>query len=178
VLERLDKIDGVEASSANYTGSMIRIVVTAAANRKEVSEEVKKDLSAGNRKLAWLAGDELRAALEKEEWRNVKQIGQLSAIEFRTIALGWVKAFAEAEKLGDGVANELLKLTRTEWDRLAELADSEEGRQPPHRTDWRGRCKQNTTAVCQQADELLSASQRERLELLLTCEFERLIPEK
>lgn len=42
VLASLDKIDGVQASSANYTGTMIRVSMTPATNRDKVIEAVRK----------------------------------------------------------------------------------------------------------------------------------------
>ena len=171
MLERLDQIDGVEASSANYTGTMIRISVSTAATREKVAEVVQKDLSAGNRKPARLNGVELKEALRKEEWRAIQQIGQLSAIEFRTLALGRVKAFVEAEKLGEGVADKLLQLAEREWERLAEVNDSKEAKTPPH---WKGRYSQFATVFCEQARELLTADQRERLSQAFMSRFEKL----
>jgi len=45
VLASLDKIDGVEASSSNYTGTLIRIAVTITADRDRVAERVSKALA-------------------------------------------------------------------------------------------------------------------------------------
>lgn len=171
VLERLDKIDGVEASSANHTGTLIRISVKAGASRETVEAAVQKDLTAGKGNPTRLVGEELRKALQDEEWRGIDQIGQLSAIEFRKLNLDRVKAFVEEEKLGKDVADKLLKLAETEWDRLAKAAETKEGSQPPHEADWKGRCEQFGKAVAEQAKELLAAEQLERLRQALTCRF-------
>ena len=39
VLASLDKLEGVEASSTNYTGTMIRVAVTTATDRAKVAEQ-------------------------------------------------------------------------------------------------------------------------------------------
>jgi hypothetical protein len=178
VLERLDKIDGVTASSANYTGTLIRISVAAAANREGIADEVRKELSADDREPTRLQGDRLTEALRKEEWRGIGQIGELSAIEFRTLALARVRAFAEGEGLAEGVADKLLRLAEAEWDRLARSAEAKGTAQPPHKTDWVGRCSQFALAFFEQAKELLTADQLERLKQRLPSQARgRLSPE-
>jgi hypothetical protein len=114
-LERLDKIDGVEASSANHTGTLIRISVKARADGEQVAAAVQKDLTASKGNPTRLVGEELRKTLQDEEWRDITRIGQLSAIEFRKLNLDRVKAFVEKEKLDKDVADKLLKLAETEW---------------------------------------------------------------
>ena len=63
VLASLDKLDGVEASSANYAGTMIRISVTTATDRDKVAEGVRKVLTEEDRKAVRLAGDEIKSAV-------------------------------------------------------------------------------------------------------------------
>lgn len=141
-MERLDKIDGVEASAANPTGTLIRISVNATASKEKVAEAVEKELAADNGNPTRLVAEKLTKALKEEEWRGIDRIGQLSAIEFRKLNLDRVKAFSEQEKLGKDVADRLLKLAEEEWDRLKKTAEAKEGNQPPYRTDWKGRCDQ------------------------------------
>lgn len=169
-MERLDKIDGVEASSANHTGTLIRISMKAGANPENVVAAVQQDFTTSKGNPTRLMGEELRKAL-KEEWRDITRIGQLSAIEFRKLNLDRVKAFAEEEKLGKDVADKLLKLAETEWDRLAKEADAKDGNVPPHRADWSGRCSQFAKDVMKQTKGLLTADQLERLGRALTCRF-------
>lgn len=168
MLERLDKIDGVDSSAANHTGTMIRITVKAGADREKVAEAVRKDLAAGKGNPTRLTGDGLAKALKDEGWRDITRIGQLSATEFRKLNLDRVRAFAEAEKLDKDVADKLLKLAETEWDRLVKEADTKEGVQPPHRTDWRGRCGEFAKVLVEKSKGLLTEEQRDRLGKSLT----------
>ena len=108
----------VEASSSNYTGTMIRVSVTRAMDRAKVAVAVRKAL-AENKPIA-LAGDELRRALEKEQWRGTARIGELSAIEFRAMALYRIKTFARAEKLDKETADKLTRMAEDQWEHLAE----------------------------------------------------------
>lgn len=163
MLERLDKIDGVEASSANHTGTLIRISMKAGASREKVASAVQDDLTGNKGNPTRIVVDGLTKALNEEEWRGIDLISQLSAIEFRKLNLDRVKGFAEAQKLGKDVADKLLKLSETEWDRLAKAADAKEGNLPPHRADWSGRCSQFAKAVMELAKGLLSADQLDRL---------------
>jgi hypothetical protein len=43
-----------------------------------------------NRTPTRLTGEELEQALEREEWRELDRVGELSAIECRTLALRWL----------------------------------------------------------------------------------------
>lgn len=178
MLEHLNTIEGVLASSANYSGTLVRVVVTPAANREKVAEEVLKCLPSSNRQTNLVTGYELQMALQKEEWRELHQIGQLSAIEFRTLALTWVKEFVEGEHVADAATDQLVDLAVKAWDRLIELADRTEAKGPPHQMDWRGRCRQYAAAFSEQSKELLTVDQRDRVQQLLTGNFERLIPER
>lgn len=176
MLERLDKIDGVEASAANHTGTMICITVKGGADREKVAEAVQKDLAADKRNPTRITGDGLTKALKDEEWRDIARIGQLSATEFRKLNLDRVKAFAEAEKLDKDVADKLLKLAETEWDRHVKEADTKDGVQPPHRTDWRGQCGAFAKVLVEKSKGLLTEEQRDRLGKSLTSRFEKLPP--
>jgi hypothetical protein len=40
-----------------------------------------------------------KLALDKEQWRETLRVGELSAIEFRAMAMYRIKTFAQAEKL-------------------------------------------------------------------------------
>jgi hypothetical protein len=163
VLQRLDQIDGVEASSANHTGTLLHISVKPDANREQVANAVKADLTTDKRNPSRLAADELRKALSSEVWRGVHEIGQLSAIEFRKLNLDYVKAFAEAEKLRVEVSDKLIKLAEREWDRLAKEASAKEADLLPHQINWRNRSQQFADAVAERSTEWLSPDQRQRL---------------
>ena len=176
VLDRLDKIDGVEASSANYTGTMLCITVKAGADREKVAEAVQKDLAMDKRTPTRTTGDGLTKALKDEEWRGIDRIGQLSATEFRKLNLDRVKAFTDEEKLNKDVVDKLLKLAEEEWDRMAKAVDTTEGSKPPHKADWKGRCEEFAKVLVEKSKEMLTADQRDRLGKSLTSRFEKLLP--
>jgi copper chaperone CopZ len=174
VLERLNKLEGVEASSANHTGTMLRVSVKTAAEREKVAAVVEKDLAADKRQPNRLTADELRKALKAETWRGQERVRELSAIEFRKLALDRVEAFSKSEKLADDVSAKLLSVAEKEWDRLAKAADTTEANQSPRKTDWRKRGSEFSKAFCEQAKELLTADQLNRLSQMLANCVERL----
>jgi hypothetical protein len=165
VLASLDKIDGVEASSANYTGTMIRISVAPATDRDKVAEGVRKILTEEGRKAVPLAGVELRHALDREEWRETGRIGELSAIEFRTLALHRVKTFAKAEKLDKEATDKLVKITEQQWERVSKEAKDDGANQPE---DWVDRGRKSLPVLLERVREVLTAEQVERLKQTLT----------
>ena len=174
LLERLDKIEGVETSSANGTGTMIRIVLKSGADREKAVKAVRKDLTTDKRDPTRIADDVLPKALKSEEWRGIDRIGQLTAAEFRKLNIDRVKVFADEEKLDKDVADKLVKSAENEWDRLVLSADGKDGNRPPHRTDWTGRCDQFAGMVVEQVKELLAAEQLDRLRQALACRFKGL----
>jgi hypothetical protein len=165
VLRRLDKIEGVEASSANYTGTMIRISVTT-ADREKVAERVSKALAEKRGKPVALEGDDLKWALEKEQWRVAGRIGELSAIEFHTLVLYRVKTFAKADKLDKEATDKLVKIAEEQWQRIAKEVKKDGATQPE---DWGNRCKKSLPAFLDRAKEVLTAEQVERFQQSLTC---------
>jgi hypothetical protein len=166
VLRRLDKIDGVEASSANYTGTMIRISVTTTADREKVAERVSKALAETSGKPVALERDDLKRALEKEQWRVAGRIGELSAIEFHTLVLYRVKTFAKAEKLDKEATDRLVMIAEDQWQRIAKEAKKDGATQPE---DWGNRCKKSLPAFLERTSEVLTAEQVERFKQSLTC---------
>jgi hypothetical protein len=166
VLARLNKIAGVEKSFSNRTGTMIRISVASSADREKVAAAVSEDLTKDSRKPVLLAGNELQAALAKEQWYTP---GELSAIEFRTLALHRVKNFAEAEKLDKETTDKLMKIAEREWDCSVKADDGCGPEQQPG--EWLNRFKRVATSVPAQAKELLSVEQAERLRQVLTRRF-------
>ena len=163
VLASLDKIDGVQASSTNYTGTMIRVAVTSAADRARVADEARKVL-AENMPVA-LAGDELKRTLEMEQWRETWRVGELSAIEFHTMALHRVKTFARAEKLDKETTDTLTKMAEDQWERLAQEAKGEKANRPE---EWGNRCKKSIPVFLARAREVLTDDQLERFKKALT----------
>jgi len=101
VLAQLDKVEGVGRSYANHTGNMVRVSLNTAADPEKVAEQVAKILTADKRNPTRLMRDEFTHALDKEQWREGERVGELSAIEFRTLGLRQLKTFAEIEKLDE-----------------------------------------------------------------------------
>jgi hypothetical protein len=166
VLESLDKIGGVLASSANYTGTMIRILVKTGSDRDKVAERVRKILEEnGGRPLAFVNGD-LKRALEQEQWRDARHIGELSAIEFHTLVLHRIRSFAKAEKLNPKTADKLAKIAEEQWRRIINEAKKDGVTQPK---DLGNRVKKALPAFLECAKEVLSAEQAERFKQALTC---------
>jgi hypothetical protein len=163
VLATLDKIDGVQASSTNYTGTMIRVAVSRKADRAKIVEEARKVLA--EHKPVIVTGDALKLALEKEQWRETRRVGELSAIEFRATALYRIKTFAQAEKLNKESADKLTRMAEVQWDRLVEEAKKEKATQPKDRGN---RCRKSIPALLEKAKEVLSDDQIERFKKMLT----------
>ena len=174
VLERLDKIEGVVASSANHTGTMIRVTLKAVSEREKLAAVVEKELASGNRTPVRIRDDELQKTLKAETWREKERIRELSAIEFRKLALERVQAFSKSEKLPDYVAASLVKLAEKEWDRLAKAADVTEAKQSPDKSDWRERGNDFSKAFCEEAKRLLTGDQLNRLSQMLADCIDRL----
>lgn len=169
MLSKLDKIEGVQASSANYTGTMIRVAVVDAAAKSKVSEQVINTLK--DEKATAIESDALKAALVKEQWREAWRIGDLSAIEFRAITLYRVNTFAKAQKLSEEKTAKITSIAEDAWKKLE--ADAKEARAPITPEQWLDRCKEAASKFLDTAKEALSDEQIERLkEALLTqcCE--------
>jgi hypothetical protein len=162
VLAQLDKLPGVERSYSNHTGSLVRLSVAPAADPEKVAEQALKVLDDQKRSPVRLAGAEFTRALDEERWRESERVGELSAIEFRTLALRQVKAFADEEKLGKDSADKLARIAEEEWGRLARGGAPGDPKQPG-KVDWRGRCRQFVAAVADRAKQVLTAEQVERL---------------
>jgi hypothetical protein len=164
VLASLDKIDGVAATSANYTGTMIRISVASQIDRGTVVEGVRKLLTTKDRKAVLLAGVELKCALDREEWREAARIGELSAIEFHTLVFHWIKTFAKVEKLDKKTADKLVAIAEHQWERICKQA-KEDGKTEPE--DWLRRLKAALPVVAVQAKKLFTPEQFERFQQAL-----------
>ena len=162
MLAQLQRVEGVEKAYANLSGRMFRVSVFPTADREKVAAGLLSALSDRTRKPVRLTGDEFGRALDQEEWRAVERVGELSAIEFRTLGLRRVATFAEEEKLDQESAAKLTRLAREEWDRLAKGSTAEES-QDPGKTDWSARCAQFARAVGQRAESVLTTEQVDRL---------------
>ncbi len=174
MLARLQKIDGVETSASNHAGTLVRISATSTAVLDNVAHSVLQTLTKEKRKPVRLADDAFREALAKEKWYDPDE---LSAIEFRTLVLGQVADFAEAENLDKETADKLLKLAEEEWDRLAKSADAEKPKPGSTGTDWAARCGKFAAVYIDRTKDLLSSEQREKLRKEAAAWVEQLGPE-
>jgi hypothetical protein len=165
-LAGLDKLEGVERSLANRNGTMIRVTVAAAADREKVAGAVAKYLADNKRAPVRLAGDELTRVLDQEEWRDAGRIGELSAIEFHTLALHRVKTFAKVEKLDKEAAAKLVQIAEQQWERISQEAKNDRATQPE---EWASRCRKSLLPVLlERVKDVLTAEQVERFQQTLT----------
>jgi hypothetical protein len=162
VLALLDKLPGVERTFANHTGSMVRVSVAASADPEKVGEQSLKVLREQKHKPVQLAGAELTEALEKQEWRESERVGELSAIEFRTLGLRQVRAFAAKEMLDKETTDKLEKIAEEVWDKLVKESAPEDPKQPG-KIDWNVRCHKFVVAVVDRAKSFLTPDKTERL---------------
>jgi hypothetical protein len=162
VLALLDKIPGVERSFANHTGTMVRVSVAGSADPEKIAEQVARVLTEGKRNPTRLTGEEVKEALGKQQWREGERVGELSAIEFRTLGLRQVQTFAEKEKLDKATIDKLVKIAGEEWDRLVDESAPEDPKQSG-KIDWKARCRKFDLAVVERARSVLMPDQVERL---------------
>jgi hypothetical protein len=163
VLQRLDSIEGVAKASANHTGTMIRVTLTSPNKLEEVAEIVAKDLVAENFQPQRINGDEAQNALERQAWRGPERIRELSAIEFRQLALRAIDDFSKNENLTEEVTAKLRQSAEKRWDRLADEAEPRDSGKLPDQTDWRKRFRDFASAFFEDAQPILTDSQFSRL---------------
>jgi hypothetical protein len=145
---------------------MIRVAATTtAAGRDKVAEAVRKVLADQGQKPVAVSGDELKTALEKEEWRETWRIGELSIIEFRTLLPHRLRAFAKAEKLDKDATDKLVTVAEKQLDRVLKEAKDEKATQPD---DIVARCRKSLPQFLEQTKDVLSDEQVERLKKALT----------
>ncbi|QDV90787.1 hypothetical protein RAS2_18700 [Phycisphaerae bacterium RAS2] len=167
-MAQLEKVDGVEKAFANRSGRLIRATVSSAADREEVAGRLLKVLAVGTRKPVRLTGKEVKRALDKEEWRAAERVGELSAIEFRTLALRRVAEFVQEERIEKAKAEKLTEVAEEEWDRLVNRTASEDPKDPG-KTDWSGRFRQFADVVAKRTESILTVGQIERLKRSLSA---------
>lgn len=154
MLEQLAKVDGVKTAMANHSGSLVRVVLTNDADPNNVAEELTAILNKQGRKPKPVTGDDLATSIESEEWRDSKQIGELSEIEFRTVFARRVRQFAEQSEFSEVVAAKLIKLSE---DVLADTPASTKD------TDWKEFCDGLANRMVEKAKEVLTKEQLEAL---------------
>jgi hypothetical protein len=161
VLSDLDKLDGVAGSSANYTGTLVRVSLTPGADRSKVEAAARKALAEDAGEAVPLTGDDLRRALDREHWRGASRIGELSAVEFKAMALYRIRKFVAAAKLDQVTADKLVAIAEGQWQRVTKEAAA--AGKSPTPMEWGRRCKQAMPAVLAEAKGVLTAEQTERL---------------
>jgi hypothetical protein len=166
VLERLDSIEGVAKASANHTGTMIRVTLTSPNNLEELAEIVAKDLAVENFQPQRINGDEASNALQHQTWRGSERIRELSAIEFRQLALRAIDEFSESENLTEEATAKLRQSAEKQWDRLADEAEARDSGKLPNQTNWRKRFRDFASAFFEDAKPVLTDSQFSRLKSL------------
>jgi hypothetical protein len=142
---------------------MVRVSLTATANREKVAAEVQKILTDQRRKPVPVKGDELKGVLTKKEWFETKRVGELSSIEFNILGLrGRVKKFAQAEELDKAATEKLVKIAENQWNRLNKLPEKGKGN---HLLDMNKEheARQLADAVAEGAKDLLTAEQSQKL---------------
>jgi len=77
----MDEIDGVQSSSSNRSGALLKLALKPGANPAKVAQEVERVLTAKleDRVPVSLAGDVAVAAAEGQEWWNHSQVADLVA---------------------------------------------------------------------------------------------------
>lgn len=159
-MARFDKIDGVEKSLANRSGTMARVSLAAKANREKVAREVQKILTDRRRNPVPVTGNELKEALAKEEWFETKRVGELSKIEFNTLALrARVRKFAGSEKIDKAATEKLVRIAEGQWNRLNRPSE----KQADKSKDPEARGEELARAVAEEARGLLTAEQSQKL---------------
>lgn len=119
-------------------------------------------LSTRTRSPTRVNGQELRRALQTEEWRDAERITELSAIEHRTLTIRSVTTFAEEEGLNDDQAGRLVKCTEAEWDHLAKEI-STELRKVRTKRIWQPIYDRFDAALRKQMKPILTDEQMDRL---------------
>ncbi len=166
VLERLDSIEGVAKASANHTGTMIRIALKSQSKLDELAEIVAKDLVAENFQPRRMTGDETRNLLAQQTWRGTERIRELTAIEFRQLALRAIGEFSKSENLTEEITAKLRQSAEKQWDRLANDAEPKDSGKLPNETDWQERFREFANAFFEEARPMLTDSQFSRLKSL------------
>ncbi len=161
MLELLDKLDGVKSAMANHTGSLIRVQLEESADSDSIAAELHAILNQQRRMPKRLVGEEIAKAVTNETWRTVKNIGELSEIEFRTVFERRVKQFVDASSFDESTAEKLLEFA-------AEVLDET----PPsnQETDWSEFCDGLTSRMIEKAKALLNEQQLKELARRLTAQ--------
>lgn len=169
MLARLDEIDGVERTQANHAGTLVCVLLNASTEKRQVADAVLRVLTEEKRAPVRLAGADLHQALAKEQWRDASQVGELFAIEFRTLVARRVKAFAKSEQLSTELAEQLVKVAEDVFDEFAETATDLTNEQADAAT-WANRRAKFASALVERAKQLLPDEQLERLRKAMTVQ--------
>lgn len=100
MLVRLQQIDGVERSFTDRSGTLIRLSLSTTADLESVTHAAVQELDTQNGSPVQISRDEAASILRGQEWRDASQMGELTAIEIRTLAL---RALVIVGAIGFGV---------------------------------------------------------------------------
>jgi hypothetical protein len=142
---------------------MIRVSVEHAGERDAVSDRIRSALTGEQKTPVRLAGEELTRVLEKEDWRGVERICELTSYEFNTVARRTINAFADDEQLDQSQRERLVELVDELWEKTgADLARPNP--EPDDYADyWQRRNAAFVAAYLQRTRELLTTEQHEKL---------------
>ena len=162
-MARLDRVDGVARTYSNWTGTLLRVSVAPTADREAVAERAKTALAADEQQPTRIEGGVLNDVLKKEDWRDTAHIVELSSYEFRTFAKHQVNAFADNEGLEEAKREKLLDLVDDVWDQSARGVAGPKPDASDYSAYWHGRRDKFIAAFTDQAKNVLTAEQIEKL---------------
>lgn len=163
VLARIDRVDGVSRSFANWTGTRLRISAAPGADRNAVADRVAAQLSADGRRPVRVDGSEFGQTLQREDWHSAERLVDLSSYEFRTIAKRRLAAFADDEGLDSDRRKKLLNLVDDFWERSAEGLDKPGSEAGAYGQYWRARLDGFIGAYAEPARDILTQQQLHKL---------------
>ena len=154
MLEKLEKVEGVQSAMANHAGSLVRITLKANAKTGSVASELEAILQKQGRKPKALTENEIATAIESEQWREADTVNELSEIEFRTVFERRVQQFVDDEELTDVAKTKLIEFA-------AQVLDETPKSQAD--TDWKEYCGGMASQMLEKAKDVLNEEQLKTL---------------
>ena len=162
-MDQLNRIDGVEGSFSNWTGTLIRVTVLPNTDREAVAERVQKFLAADGQNPVRVSGQELATSLKGHEWRDVNRVSELSSFEFLTVARRRINAFADSEKLDSPQRENLLSVVDGLWDKSSVGLGVPKPEATAYAAYWQSRREKFVAAYIEQVRGALTPKQIEKL---------------
>ena len=120
MLAKIDAVVGVDHSYSNWTGTVLLVSAKPAADIRAVADQVQATLAADQQSPVRVNGEELSRLIDKEEWRGVDRIAELTSFEYKTVAKRRVSAYADEAKLDQPTREKLLAFVDELWDKAAD----------------------------------------------------------